>query len=44
MTSDYDIDDPFFNVNNHEYKQDLILPNIYASQDLLDLNGDTERD
>ena len=42
MTSDYDVDEPMFNVNNYEYKQDLVLPITDASPDLIELNGYTE--
>jgi len=32
--SDYDIDDPFFDVDDYEFMQDLVQP--------IDLNGDPE--
>ena len=34
MMSDYDIDDPFFDVNDYEFQQDLVQP--------IDLNADAE--
>ena len=34
MMSDYDIDDPFFDVDDYEFMQDLVQP--------IDLNADAE--
>jgi hypothetical protein len=34
MMSDYDIDDPFFDVDDYEFMQDLVQP--------IDLNADPE--
>ena len=34
MMSDYDIDDPFFDVDDYEFMQDLVQP--------IDLNADRE--